>query len=55
MCLPFAVLLIAAGFAGSELLVGLGLDTGLRADSFHDLIFYVFLPVLIFESASGGA
>ena len=49
--LPFAVLLIAAGFAGSELLVGLGLDTGLRADSFHDLIFYVFLPVLIFESA----
>jgi hypothetical protein len=49
--LPFAIVLIAVGFAGSELLVGFGVDTGLRADSFHDLIFYVFLPVLIFESA----
>jgi len=49
--LPFALLLVLSGFAGSEILVGLGYDTGLRADSFHDLILYAFLPVLIFESA----
>ena len=51
LLLPFALLLILAGFAGSELLVGLGHDTGLRAESFQELILYVFLPVLIFESA----
>ncbi|MEA3278535.1 MAG: sodium:proton antiporter [Pseudomonadota bacterium] len=49
--LPFALLLVVTGFAGSEIWVGLGYDLGLRAASFHDLIVYVFLPVLIFESA----
>ena len=49
--LPFALLLVLTGFAASELVVGLGYDTGLRAESFHDLILYVFLPVLVFESA----
>jgi CPA1 family monovalent cation:H+ antiporter len=49
--LPFALLLVLAGFAGSEILVRLGYDTGLRAQAFQDLIFHVFLPVLIFESA----
>ncbi len=28
-----------------------GIDTGIRAGSFHDLIFFVFLPVLVFEAA----
>jgi len=28
-----------------------GIDTGIRAENFHDLIFYVFIPVLVFESA----
>ena len=49
--LPFALLLLLTGFGASELVVGFGYDTGLRAESFHDLILYVFLPVLIFESA----
>lgn len=49
--IPFALLLVLTGFGASELVVGLGFDTGLRAESFHDLILYVFLPVLIFESA----
>lgn len=49
--IPFALLLVLVGFAGSEVLVRLGHDTGLRAESFHDLILYVFLPVLIFASA----
>lgn len=49
--LPFSLLLVLTGFAGSELVVALGYDTGLRAESFHDLILYVFLPALVFESA----
>jgi len=51
--LPFSAALVAGGFAGSQLLVeGLGVDTGLRWHHFHDLVFFVFLPVLIFESAA---
>jgi len=49
--LPFSAALVAGGFAGSQLLVGMGVDTGLRWHHFHDLVFFVFLPVLIFESA----
>ncbi len=49
--LPFAALLVLIGFVGSEVVVRSGGDTGLRAPLFHDLVFHVFLPVLIFESA----
>lgn len=49
--LPFTALLVLIGFVGSEVVVRMGGDTGLRAGLFHDLVFYVFLPVLIFESA----
>ncbi len=49
--LPFAGLLVVTGFLGSELIVGFGGDTGIRYDSFHDLILLVFLPLLIFEAA----
>ncbi len=49
--LPFTATLVIAGFVASEVLVGAGIDTGVRAGNFHDLVFFVFLPVLIFESA----
>lgn len=49
--IPLTALLVIAGFIASELLVNSGLDTGVRAGNFHDLVFFVFLPVLIFESA----
>lgn len=49
--LPFAALLVATGFIGSELLLWFDVDTGVRHQSFHDLIFYVFLPLLVFEAA----
>ena len=49
--LPFAALLVVTGFIGSEVLIAFGGDTGLRYDSFHDLILLVFLPLLIFEAA----
>ncbi len=48
---PFAAVLVVAGFIASELVVYFGHDTGVRAGNFHDLVFYVFLPILIFESA----
>jgi CPA1 family monovalent cation:H+ antiporter len=48
---PFAGLLVITGFVGSEILVSLDVDTGVRYDSFHDLILYVVLPLLIFEAS----
>ena len=49
--IPFTATLVVAGYISSELLVKAGIDTGIRAENFHDLIFFVFLPVLVFESA----
>lgn len=49
--LPLAAALVLTGFAGSELLVLGGIDTGLRHDLFGDLVFYVFLPLLVFGAA----
>ena len=49
--LPYPSVLVVAGYVTSELFVLSGIDTGIRAENFHDLIFYVFIPVLVFESA----
>ncbi|MGB0723332.1 MAG: cation:proton antiporter [Gammaproteobacteria bacterium] len=49
--LPFSAALVLVGFLGSELVVLFGADTGIRWDNFSDIIFYVLLPVLVFESA----
>lgn len=49
--LPYSLMLVLAGFAGSELITASGLDTGLRWHHFHTLVFYLLLPALIFESA----
>lgn len=49
--LPYSMMLVAVGYIFSEIFTGYGYDTGIRAYNFHDLIFYVFLPILIFESA----
>ena len=49
--LPFGAALVAGGFTGAELIIASGFDTGLRWYHFHDLVFFVFLPALIFESA----
>jgi CPA1 family monovalent cation:H+ antiporter len=49
--LPFAAVLVLTGFVGSELLLFLHVDTGVRHQSFHDLIYYVFLPLLVFAAA----
>lgn len=49
--LPLALMLVLCGFVFSLFIVDLGIDTGIRAHNFQDLIFFVFLPVLIFEAA----
>jgi CPA1 family monovalent cation:H+ antiporter len=49
--IPFSAFLVLLGFAAGELFTAFGGDTGLRWQLFHDLIFFVFLPVLIFEAA----
>jgi CPA1 family monovalent cation:H+ antiporter len=49
--LPYSSVLVIAGYVTSELAVMSGIDTGIRAENFHDLIFYVFIPLLVFESA----
>ena len=47
--IPFHIILILLGFAGSELATQyFSIDTGIRWDNFQGIIFYLFLPVLIF-------
>jgi CPA1 family monovalent cation:H+ antiporter len=49
--LPYTSVLVLFGFLASEILVHMGIDTGIRADNYQVLVFYVFIPVLVFESA----
>ncbi len=49
--MPLASILVLLGFIVSELVVLAGIDTGIRADNFQSIIFYVFIPVLVFEAA----
>ena len=49
---PFSIVLVLTGYIGSEIIIGVfGVDTGIRWDNFKTIIFYVILPVLIFQSA----
>ena len=45
------VVLVAAGFLASEAWVALGRDTGLSWQILRDLVFYLLVPILIFEAA----
>ena len=49
--LPRGTLQLILGAGATTAIVAAGFDTGLRYQNFHDLVFYVFLPVLIFEAA----
>ena len=49
--LPYSAMLVIVGYVGSEIFVLAGIDTGLRWTLFRELVFFVLLPVLIFESA----
>lgn len=47
--LPLACVL--CGFAAGQLIALVDFDTGIRASSLQDLVFYVILPILVFEAA----
>lgn len=47
---PFEAILLVLGFAFTNLVVDAE-DLGLQTDTLRDLVFYVFLPVLIFSAA----
>ena len=49
--LSLPVVLVVSGFVASEIWVALGMDTGLRWNILRDLVFYLLLPILIFEAA----
>ena len=49
--LSLPVVLVFLGFVSSEIWVRMGMDTGLRWEVLRDLVFYLLLPVLIFEAA----
>ncbi len=49
--IPFNAILVLIGFAGSEVLVGSGIDLGLRWHHFRDLVLFVLIPVLVFSAA----
>jgi CPA1 family monovalent cation:H+ antiporter len=49
--IPFSALLLLSGILGAQVISFLEFDTGLRWYHFEDIIFKLFLPVLIFESA----
>ena len=49
--IPLPVALVVSGFVASEIWVGFGMDTGLRWNILRDLVFYLLLPILIFEAA----
>lgn len=48
---PFSALLVAIGFLGAQIASVGGYDSVPQPHQFHDLVFFVFLPILIFESA----
>lgn len=48
---PLPVALVLFGFVSSEIWVAMGHDTGLRWQLLHDLVFYILLPIIIFDAA----
>jgi len=42
---------LVAGIACGFLIPVIGFDTGIRASNIQDLMYYVFLPIIIFEAA----
>ena len=49
---PFSIFLVVLGFFGSEFAIRVvSIDTGVRWDNIHGIIFYILIPSLIFQAA----
>ncbi|MEM1402596.1 MAG: sodium:proton antiporter [Pseudomonadota bacterium] len=49
--LDLALACVLCGFIVGQLVGVVGFDTGIRAESLQDVVFFVILPVLVFEAA----
>ena len=49
--LDLSLVCALCGFGAGQAIGWIGFDTGIRADSLQDLVFFVILPVLVFEAA----
>lgn len=49
--LNIALACVLCGFIAGQLVGVVGFDTGIRASNLQDIVFYVILPVLVFEAA----
>ena len=48
---PVSLLILLGAGAAHVATLGFGLDTGLRAENFHDLVVFGLLPLLVFDAA----
>ncbi len=49
--LPQPTVQFLLGAVAANTVVAFGVDTGLRYQNFHDLVFYLFLPILVYTAA----
>lgn len=49
--MPYPAIMVLLGFIGSEFLVHLGIDTGIRYNNFNMLISTLFIPTVLFNTA----
>lgn len=49
--LPLTLILVLVGFAAGELARSNGVDLPIEGETFHDVLLFAFLPVLVFEAA----
>ena len=48
---PLTLILVVVGFVAGELARANGVDLPLDGEDFHDVLIFIFLPVLVFEAA----
>ncbi len=51
LSISYPSLLMVLGFVGSELVISQGYDTGLRWDSFSNIVNYFILPLMVYDIA----
>ena len=49
--IPISIIQVLLGIAIGLVVVDLGYDTGITYSNFHDIVFFIVLPLLVFEAA----